>query len=332
MTNFYLGVDAGGTKTHAAVMNEAGEIIGVGVAGTGNWERVGLTAAVRELFVAINEALEDAKINKEQVTHATFALAGIDWPSDQEMMAKAISSNGLGCKPTVLNDAFAVLFAGSPSGVGVASIAGTGGKTVASDSLEIKETLGMHLGEGGGAGQIVSQALEMLAQMHHGQRPRTEMFDRVLKELNQPDGDSLFQAVARENLGIDEVFAPVFFELANSGDEAAIEIVTSTARQHAKDVLGLVSQLNFNGPIPLIRAGGLHTAENPIFDDAFNQIIQGSTFKFISTVLNVVPVVGALMHAAIVNNGGMPVAVRKQLMKDATGRDQDFRLSNLQAG
>ena len=332
MTNFYLGVDAGGTKTHSAVMNSVGQIVGVGVAGTGNWERVGLTAAVRELFAAIDEALADANVSRSDIKFATFALAGIDWPSDQEMMAKAISQNGLGCNPTVLNDAFAVLFAGSPIGIGVASIAGTGGKTVASDGKQIKETLGMHLGEGGGAGQIVSLALEFLAQMHHGQRPKTAMFDRVLRELNHKDSNSLFQSVARENLGIDESLAPIFFDLAVAGDEAAIEIVTSTAHQHAHDVLGIVSQMEFDGPIPLLRAGGLHTAENAIFDDAFNQIIDSSKFTFIPTVLTVVPVVGALMHAAIINNGGMPSDVRDQLLKDAHGRDSDFRLTNLQAG
>lgn len=332
MTSFYLGVDAGGTKTHAAVMSATGQIIGVGVAGTGNWERVGLTAAVRELFQAIDEALADAAISRSEIKFATFALAGIDWPNDQDMMAKAISENGLGCTPKVLNDAYAVLFAGSPTGFGVASIAGTGGKTVASDGHTTKETLGMHLGEGGGAGQIVSTALDLMAQMHHGQRPKTAMFDRVIKELNQKDASSLFQAVARENLGIDEAHAPLFFELAQSGDENAIEVVASTARQHAYDVLGLVSEMDFEGVIPLIRAGGLHTAENSIFDDAFNQIIDGSNYQFASQVLSVVPVVGALMHAAIISNGGMPQDVRDQLIRDAMGRDEDFRITNLQAG
>ena len=332
MTDFYLGVDAGGTKTHAAIMNSSGQIIGVGVAGTGNWERVGLTASVRELFVAIDEALKDAGSSRSAIKYASFALAGIDWPTDQEMMAEAIAKNGLGCKPAVMNDAFAVLYAGSPTGNGVASIAGTGGKTVASDGVQTKETLGMHLGEGGGAGQIVSMALEQLAKMHHGQIPKTLMFERVISALNQKDANSLFQAVARENLGIDEALAPMFFDLANTGDEAAIEIVSATARQHAHDVLGMVSQMEFSGEIPLIRAGGLHTAENAIFDNAFNQIIDSSGYAFKSIVLTVVPVVGALMHAALVNNGGMPSEVRTQLLKDATGRDNDFRLTNLQAG
>ncbi|MCX6403491.1 MAG: hypothetical protein NT032_06220 [Actinobacteria bacterium] len=332
MTNFYLGVDSGGTKTHAAIMNTSGQIIGVGVAGTGNWERVGLTASVRELFVAIDEALADANVTRSEVGYATFALAGVDWPSDQEMIAKAISDNGLGCKPVVLNDAFAVLYAGSPTRVGIASIAGTGGKTVASDGVQTKETLGMHLGEGGGAGEIVSRALAVMGQMHHGQRAKTPMFDRVLNEMNQKDGNSLFQSVARENLSIDEAMAPLFFDLALAGDEAAIEIVSATARQHALDVLGLISHMNFNSPIPLIRAGGLHTAENQVFDDAFNQTIKNSKYKFETSVLKVVPVVGALMHAATSNNGAMTQEVREQLMKDATGRNQDFRLTNSQAG
>jgi hypothetical protein len=38
------------------------------------------------------------------------------------------------------------------------------------------------------------------------------------------------------------------------------------------------------------------------------------------------------MHAAISNSGAMTQEVRDQLMKDATGRNQDFRLTNSQAG
>jgi hypothetical protein len=90
--------------------------------------------------------------------------------------------------------------------------------------------------------------------------------------------------------------------------------------------------LDFTAPIPLIRAGGLHTAENRIFDDSFNQTIENSEYEFETSVLRVVPVVGALMHAAISNSGAMTQEVRDQLMKDATGRNQDFRLTNSQAG
>ena len=175
MTDLFLGVDAGGTKTHAAVMDEAGNILGLGVAATGNWERVGLDASALALSTAVDGALHQSGHHREEVSAATFALAGIDWDTDTKVMQSIVGGFGFGCKPTVMNDAFAVLYAGTPDGVGCASIAGTGGKTVARDGVESASTLGMALGEGGGAGQIVAEAMRILAEMQHGQRPSTAM-------------------------------------------------------------------------------------------------------------------------------------------------------------
>jgi N-acetylglucosamine kinase-like BadF-type ATPase len=37
----YLGIDAGGTKTHTLIANEAGESVGFRLAGPGTWESIG---------------------------------------------------------------------------------------------------------------------------------------------------------------------------------------------------------------------------------------------------------------------------------------------------
>lgn len=38
---FFLGIDAGATKTHALVADDSGHVLGLGQAGPGNWEGVG---------------------------------------------------------------------------------------------------------------------------------------------------------------------------------------------------------------------------------------------------------------------------------------------------
>ena len=40
-----LGVDGGGRKTHAVVVDPSGQLLGVGVAGGSNWEIVGIEEA-----------------------------------------------------------------------------------------------------------------------------------------------------------------------------------------------------------------------------------------------------------------------------------------------
>ena len=38
---YFLGVDIGGTKSHALIADENGQVVGFGRAGAGNWEAVG---------------------------------------------------------------------------------------------------------------------------------------------------------------------------------------------------------------------------------------------------------------------------------------------------
>src|SRR3954464_5718563 len=80
---YYLGVDAGGTKTHALIADQTGQIHGAGRAGTGNWESVGLDGAARSLEQALDGALSSAGLHKADLSAAGYGLAGMDWPSDE---------------------------------------------------------------------------------------------------------------------------------------------------------------------------------------------------------------------------------------------------------
>jgi hypothetical protein len=326
MTDLFLGVDAGGTKTHAAVMDCDGNILGLGVAATGNWERVGLDASALALTKAVDGAMAQSGRHRKEITAATFALAGIDWDSDAHVMQGIVSSFGFGCTPTVMNDAFAVLYAGTLDGVGCASIAGTGGKTVARDGVNTAATLGMSLGEGGGAGQIVAEAMRILAEMHHGQRPTTAMLAEILTATGFTSPQAIFQAIARDGFDLSEAMAPLFFDLAATGDSSAVDVIEAVALQHARDVIGIVSQLDFKGaPISLVCAGGLHTAGSAIFDQVFQSAVAQSGLKFETTILQVVPVVGALIHAANTAWGDGTTSARTKLFDDAYARREDFR-------
>ena len=324
MTDFFLGVDAGGTKTHAALVDDRGHILGIGRESTGNWEIVGMPEAGRALQSAVDQALIGAGVSATKCGSASFALAGIDWDSDRRALASLVGSFGLGGQSVVMNDAMAALYAGTPDGLGVASVAGTGGKTVARDGKRERESLGMALGEGGGAGQIVAEGMRVLAESFHGQRPPTSLAPLVLSTLGQPDLTSFFQGVARDGLRLPESMAPGIFQLAESGDEACVDVVRAVAEQHARDVIGIVKGLDFRGAIPLVRAGGLHTAGCRLFDDAFNGVLDRAGLEIGASVLRVVPVVGAVLHAA--QRAGAPLLgdSRARLFDEALRLDEDF--------
>ena len=47
---YYLGVDVGGTKTHALIADDTGQALGFATGGPGNWEGVGYDGLTRVLL------------------------------------------------------------------------------------------------------------------------------------------------------------------------------------------------------------------------------------------------------------------------------------------
>ena len=69
-------------------------------------------------------------------------------------------------------------------------------------------------------------------------------------------------------------------------------------RSHANDVIGIAKQLGIsNESITIVRAGGLHTADNEAFDAEFENIVLGSLTNASLKVLAEAPVIGAVQSA-----------------------------------
>ena len=121
-----LGIDGGGTKTHAVIADAEGAVRGFATSGPANWEVVGLRGAGESLREATRRALQAAEPKSGDLRAAALGLAGIDWDSDTPRMAAEADQLGLTCPAEVTNDSFIALRAGTADGVGVVVIAGTG--------------------------------------------------------------------------------------------------------------------------------------------------------------------------------------------------------------
>jgi N-acetylglucosamine kinase-like BadF-type ATPase len=299
MSKAILGIDGGGTKTHAILVDLDGKILATAANGGANWERIGIQAVGKSLDELIGTALSSAKISREDIVASTLALAGIDWPEDESLFAPVIQGLGLSGRCTLVNDSVAALFAGIPDGIGCVSIAGTGGKSAGSDGEQTVQTMGMQLGEGGGAGQLVDLALDSIARAHHGTAAKTTMYSSLPKAAGFDDPEMFFIAIARGRVRLNESLAPLIFDLASSGDIAALDVVNRVAKQHAIDVSGIANRLNFQAkPITVIRAGGLHTAGCTVFDTTFEAEVKLLLGTVQVRTLDVAPVFGAVINSA----------------------------------
>ena len=81
MSELFLGVDAGSSKTVALVGDESGAVLGRGRAGNGDiYGTETAEEAVRNVVTAVGLAVASADAVVTDLHHAAFRLAGVDWP------------------------------------------------------------------------------------------------------------------------------------------------------------------------------------------------------------------------------------------------------------
>ncbi|MCU0522937.1 MAG: hypothetical protein MUF84_19900 [Anaerolineae bacterium] len=95
MTRHFLGIDIGGTKSHALIANEQGRAVGFGDAGAGSYEIVGWEGLRETLHLVTGEALGSAGLDKGDLAGMAFGVAGYDWPSNRPGHVEAIASLGI---------------------------------------------------------------------------------------------------------------------------------------------------------------------------------------------------------------------------------------------
>ncbi|HWQ14555.1 MAG TPA: BadF/BadG/BcrA/BcrD ATPase family protein, partial [Roseiflexaceae bacterium] len=227
--HYYLGIDAGGTKTLALIADGEGRVLGAGRSGAGNWEVVGLEGAYLAYATAAEEALGSAGLRREQIAAAGYALAGMDWPSDEARLVPLIERLGLPGPRALVNDTFAALRAGAPEGVGVAVIAGTG-STIAGRNRAGRTFrtfgLGALWGEFQGASGLVWGAFRALGRSYFGSGPPTALEPRILAVCGASSVPELAERLSRgEADWPGGTLAPLVLEVAEAGDVVAQEIV-----------------------------------------------------------------------------------------------------------
>jgi N-acetylglucosamine kinase-like BadF-type ATPase len=308
-----LGIDAGGTTTDALVCTPDGRLVGVGSAGPGNWEEIGVEAAVR----AIVAATAAAGTTPRDVHAAGLALAGIDWPGDEQLLEPALKASGMPRRRVLVNDAFAALRAGAPDGVGIVSCAGTGCISAgrAPDGRSFR-TLAVGYGEWGGAWELAREAAHAIARARHGTGPPTALSERVPNLLGLHDEEDLFRAIARRGYHPDPSLARVVLQAANEGDPVARQIAAAGGTGLAASAAAVAARLELEPPFLVVRSGGVHRAGCAALDAAFTAEIEARLPGCEVRMLSVPPAAGAAL-LALDELGHVAPSVHHRLLEEA---------------
>ena len=315
-----IAVDAGGTRTRAAVIDAAGQLLGLGSAGSGNPTAVGRDAADAAVSAAITAALTAARVAGGSVTGGALCSAG-QQHGDRVQAILAAASIAADVPVTLVGDAVGAYLAVADEPEGIALVVGTGSVAIRVSGTAIAEVfdgagwlLG-DLGSGFWLGQTVAQAV---AADLDGRGPATSLTPAAGDLVGIGDVSSwgpgrpaeLLQLL-RHSYGAAPVQLARFAELAfthASRDDVAARIVAQGAA-HVADTLRAARATAPGTPIAgsgsvLVR-GYLGAAAAP---NALTRELAGSDFRRCDDGL-----VGAAMLA--LHDAGLPRgrAVREAL-------------------
>jgi N-acetylglucosamine kinase-like BadF-type ATPase len=252
------GVDAGASKTLAVVVDDDGREVSRALAGSANYQAIGLERARAHLCGALEGAARAAGAHLP-LAAAWIGMAGIDRPSDSDIWLPHLRP--LAGLIRLTNDAELVLSA-LDSAAGVAVIAGTGSIALGRDLRGATARAGGWghvLGDEGSGYDIGRMGLQAAARAADGRGPQTTLLALVMQRwhLHSPS-DMIGQVYpARDTARVAQLSALVF-EAAQAGDHVARQIVGRAADEIALAALAVSAGLEFpEGRVPLALAGGL---------------------------------------------------------------------------
>jgi N-acetylglucosamine kinase-like BadF-type ATPase len=232
----YVGVDGGGTKTAAAVVDENLNLAGEGLAGPSNHLRVGIDEAVRNVEQAVAEALRAAGASPLDIAYTYCGIAGSDHPKHRERMVQALGSVFPRGNFAVDSDARVALTAGIGPGPGVVLISGTGSVAFGRNAAGMEARAGgwgPTIGDEGSGYAIARRGLSAVARAFDGRGPATLITELLCERFDMCDVNDLPYFVYAPSTHVDDIAAQglIVAQAAVQGDAVALEIFESEGRE-----------------------------------------------------------------------------------------------------
>jgi len=317
-TNYYLGIDVGGTKTEVAIMDEMGQVWGRGLSEGGNLHN----CLFGDMIGNIEEAIRQAKIDLAETIGDPFVilghvlrsgcigLAGLDTRLDKSRIEDYLQNKDemWGLRELYLvNDGVVALRSGIEENRGVCLISGTGANCYGiCDDKEAKAgDWGYVLGDQG-SGYALGRKILQQAMKEYDGREVNKLSMRVMDILGLSSLEELFEYVYRDEKGrVDEVasLGQIVYEADYKEDTFVKLVVGEMIDELVLAYRTVVKRLELSGKFGVKLAGGMLRVNDYIVEELKNRIIE-VTAEVSFVDLGVSPAWGAAKIARNPNLGG----------------------------
>jgi len=285
---FYLGVDAGGTKTVGVVADGRREIKGQGYGGRANYHNVGLIETERSLFQAIISAIIQAKEKTGQeslkIEAACLGIAGLDTEKDKRILSEMVNQGRLkkiiGKKVSLVNDGLVGLRSGVEENYGLSLVAGTGANCYGinkNGEEAFAGDWGYLLGDQGGGYDMGLKILRAVMAAFDGRGEKTVLTDLVLSHSKLSAVPDLVDWVYKEKGRFERIVSlPSLIDKAVvKGDTLAKKLIREQARELALAVWAVVKRLRMEKEkFPLVFIGSLFNPKETLLRKTEREILR----------------------------------------------------------
>lgn len=230
---FFLGFDAGGTKT-TALLGDDTRVLARSTGGSIKPLRVTQEQAQENIAALLAEIARASGTDLRQITASCVGTAGLRLPQTDGWMRQILSSCVSGAIEVVGDEEIA-LDAAFPGGAGVLVIGGTGSNILGRTSTGERFTVGgwgPALGDQGSGYWIGHQALRAAVRAKDFGQP-TRILDLVIQFWNAVD---LSELVNMAHAAPDfSLLAPLVAQCAEEGDAVALEVLERGGRMLGED-------------------------------------------------------------------------------------------------
>lgn len=272
MKSYVIGVDGGSTKTHLALFDTDGRLCDIRNWGPLNPEAIGgYEALEREFGQLVAEALDANGVTTEQIAYAVIGTAGVDSRWQHQIISDIVRRQGLR-RFSLFNDAYLGVYAGTPAGVGICTISGTGctiaGIDPAGEMLQIGGLGDMSADMGGSSILGMCVITSVYASQFRKGRP-TLLTDMLYQKLGIENKRELAEELPKmaQELALISDYNHLLFEAAEQGDEVSIGLLCDSAENYARGIHCMVDELHLRGedPLYIVLAGSVFVKEESPF-------------------------------------------------------------------
>ncbi len=299
--SYIMGVDGGNSKTYTVITDSSGKKLGFGIAGFGN-HQVNLEVAIKNIRDSINQALNQAHLNEEDIDFVQFGLAGADRERDYKILDEALKKFPFK-NWEVVCDTIEGLRTGSPENTGVVLVCGSGTNAAGRNhNGTIVQTggFGYLYGDGAGVGghSLAIEAFRTAIRAWEFREEKTVLTEMVPKALGFETVETMFNSFLDNNMRqIPAELSIILHQAAETGDKVSIRILENCGTELGIAGLSVIRRLGLvEKNVRVVLVGSvIQKGKNPYLLNAIESTISKQGYKADFVIPTMAPVYGSML-------------------------------------